>query len=66
MTTQIPADLIPAVNRVIRTSQKLLREIGREASHEELAARLAIPLPKVEKLLAIARNPIRLSVGPKR
>ena len=61
MTTHIPADLIPAINRVTRTSQQLLCEIGREPGHEELAARLAMPVAKVERLLAIARRPISLA-----
>lgn len=60
MTTPIPGDLIPAINRIVRTSQKMLNEIGREPSPAELAARLAMPLAKVRRLLAVARQPISL------
>ncbi len=60
MTAQIPADLIAEVNRVIRIRQKTFGEIGREPSPEELAARLAVPVAKVKRLLAIARRPINL------
>ena len=60
MTTEIPADLIPAINRLMRASRTLLTENGREPLNEELADRLSMPVAKVEKLLAIAGRPIRL------
>ena len=60
MTTEIPTDLIPAINRLVRASRTLFTENGREPLNEELAARLSLPLAKVETLRAIARQPIRL------
>ena len=60
MTTRIPADLIPVINRMVRTSRQLFVESGHEPSVEELAARLAMPLAKVEKLAVVAGLPIRL------
>ena len=55
-----PARIIETVNRVVRTSQQMLPEIGREPSPEELAERLAMPLDKVHRVLAIANRPIHL------
>jgi RNA polymerase primary sigma factor len=60
MTIQIPANLIPAVNKMVRTSQTMFCESGRQPTAEELALRLAMPLEKVEKLLAIAPPPAGL------
>jgi DNA-directed RNA polymerase sigma subunit (sigma70/sigma32) len=57
---RVPARVIELVNRVVRTSQQMLPEIGREPTPEELAEKLAMPLDKVHKVLAIANRPIRL------
>ena len=55
-----PAGIIETVNKIVRTSQQMLPEIGREPSPEELAKRLAMPLDKVHRVLAIANRPVRL------
>jgi len=59
-TIRIPANIIETVNKVVRTSRRMLPEIGREPTPEELAEKLAMPLEKVHKVLAIARRPVRL------
>jgi hypothetical protein len=56
----IPEHLIETINQLVRTSRQMLTEIGREPTPEELAAKLAIPLEKVRKLLNIAKAPISL------
>ena len=55
-----PTHVIETVNTVVRTSRQMLPEIGREPTPEELAEKLAMPLDKVHKVLAIAKRPIRL------
>jgi RNA polymerase primary sigma factor len=57
---RVPARMIETVNKVVRTAHQMLHEIGREPTPEELADKLAMPLDKVRKVLAIARRPIRL------
>jgi DNA-directed RNA polymerase sigma subunit (sigma70/sigma32) len=57
---RIPERIIETVNRVVRTSRQMLPEIGREPTPEELAEKLAMPLDKVHKVLAIAKRPIQL------
>ena len=52
--------IIETVNKVVRTSQQMLPEIGREPTPRELAERLAMPLDKVHRVLAIANRPIRV------
>jgi RNA polymerase primary sigma factor len=59
-TTHVPARMIETVNKVVRTSRQMLPEIGREPTANELADKLAMPLDKVHKVLAIANRPIRL------
>jgi RNA polymerase primary sigma factor len=46
MHGQIPPHLIENVNRVVRTSRRMLNEIGREPTPEEVAAKLSMPLEK--------------------
>jgi RNA polymerase primary sigma factor len=58
-----PARIIETVNKIVRTSQQMLREIGRQPSLEELAEKLAMPLDKVHRVLAIANRPIRLDTA---
>ncbi len=60
MTRRIPADLIETINQLVRTSRRMLVEIGREPTPEELAERLAMPTEKVHKLLQIAKQPLSL------
>jgi hypothetical protein len=55
-----PTHMIETVNKVVRTSQQMLPEIGREPTPEELAEKLAMPLDKVHRVLAIANRPIQL------
>ncbi|MFL6805362.1 MAG: RNA polymerase sigma factor RpoD, partial [Xanthobacteraceae bacterium] len=59
-TIRIPVHMIDAINKVVRTSRKMLHEIGREPTPEELAEKLAMPLEKVRKVLKIAKEPISL------
>jgi RNA polymerase primary sigma factor len=56
----VPPNIIDTINKVVRTSQQMLPEIGREPTPAELADKLALPLEKVLKVLEIAKRPIRL------
>jgi RNA polymerase primary sigma factor len=58
-----PARIIETVNEVVRTSQQMLPEIGRQPSPEDLAEKLAMPLDKVHRVLEIANRPIRLETA---
>ena len=42
----VPPNIIQEINKVVRTSQQMLPEIGRQPSPEELAEKLALPLEK--------------------
>ena len=52
---QVPPQLIERINELVRTSQRMLTEIGRTPTAEELAERLAIPVERVRRLLEIAK-----------
>jgi len=59
-TIRIPVHMIETINKLVRTSRQMMHEIGREATPEELAARLSMPLEKVRKVMKIAKEPISL------
>ncbi|HEY0308050.1 MAG TPA: sigma-70 family RNA polymerase sigma factor, partial [Acidobacteriaceae bacterium] len=56
-TIRIPVHMIETINKLIRTSRQLVQELGREASSEEIARRMDIPVAKVRKVLKIAQEP---------
>jgi RNA polymerase primary sigma factor len=57
-TIRVPVHMIEVVSKIMRTSQQMLNEIGREPTPEELAEKLGMPLDKVRKTLKIAKEPI--------
>jgi len=59
-TIRIPVHMIETINKLVRTGRQMLHEIGREATPEELAERLSMPLDKVRKVMKIAKEPISL------
>ncbi len=59
-TIRIPVHMIETINKLVRTSRQMLNEMGREATPEELAAKLHMPLDKVRKVMKIAKEPISL------
>ena len=56
MAEKIPAHLIETINRLVRASRRLLLDLGREPTPEEIAEKLAMPVEKVQKLLKIANT----------
>ena len=59
-TIRIPVHMIEAINKVVRTSRRMLNEIGREPTPEELAEKLRMPLERVRKVLKVAKEPLSL------
>ena len=59
-TIRIPMHMIEAINKVVRMSRRILHEIGREPTPEEIAEKLGMPLEKVRKVLKIAKEPLSL------
>ena len=61
-TIRLPVHVIELLNRLSRTQRDLREETGREPSAEELAARLEVPVGKVQLLLEAVRLPYSLDV----
>jgi len=59
-TIRIPVHMIETINKLVRLQRTLLQELGREATTEELAARMELTPNKIRRVLRIAQEPISL------
>jgi len=59
-TIRIPVHMIEMINKLIRNSQQLVQELGREPTSEEIAKRMDIPVDKVRRTEQIAQQPISI------
>ncbi|PPI87824.1 RNA polymerase sigma factor RpoD [Candidatus Pantoea edessiphila] len=59
-TIRIPVHMIETINKLNRISRKMLQEIGREPTPEELSERMFISEDKIRKVLKIAKEPISM------
>jgi len=59
-TIRIPVHMIETINKLVRTQRMLIQELGREATPEEIADKMDMPVDKVRKVLKIAKEPISL------
>ena len=61
-TILIPVHMIEVINKLLRASQQLVQELGREPTAEEIARRMDIPVAKVRHARKISRLPISLEM----
>ncbi len=59
-TIRVPVHMIENINKLMRASRQLIQELGREATVEELAQRMDIPVARVRKVIKVAQQPISL------
>ncbi|HEU4951787.1 MAG TPA: RNA polymerase sigma factor RpoD [Holophagaceae bacterium] len=59
-TIRIPVHMIETINKLIRTQRELVQKLGREATTEEIAHAMDMPVSKVRKVMKIAQEPISL------
>ncbi|MCC7143788.1 MAG: RNA polymerase sigma factor RpoD [Candidatus Eisenbacteria bacterium] len=59
-TIRVPVHMIEAINKVVRTSRRLLQDLGREPTPEEIADKLKMPADKIKMVLKAAQEPISL------
>ena len=59
-TIRVPVHMIEHINRVVRVSRRLVQELGREPTPEEIAERLDLPVDKVKSIIKAAQEPISL------
>jgi RNA polymerase primary sigma factor len=59
-TIRIPVHMIETINKVIRTSRRLVQEFGREPTPEEISESMRLEVEKVRGILKIAQEAISL------
>ena len=59
-TIRIPVHMIESINKLVRTSRRLVQEYGREPSAEEIAEEMQMSADKVRSILKIAQEAISL------
>jgi RNA polymerase primary sigma factor len=59
-TIRIPVHMIETINKLMRVQKQLLQDFGREATPEELAEEMQMPVDRVRAVLKMAQQPISL------
>ena len=59
-TIRIPVHMIESINKLVRTSRRLVQQYGREPSPEEIAEEMEMSADKVRAILKIAQEAISL------
>src|ERR1700727_1543155 len=59
-TIRLPVHMTEIVNKILRTSRRLLNETGRPPTPEDLAKALRIPVEKVRSILKVVKEPLSL------
>jgi RNA polymerase primary sigma factor len=59
-TIRIPVHMNESMNKFLRATRELEKELGRTPTNEEIGRRMEIPVEKVQKLKTISRDPVSL------
>jgi RNA polymerase primary sigma factor len=59
-TIRIPVHMVETINKVSRLSRRMVQDLGREPTSEELGAELEVMPEKVREILKVAQEPISL------
>ena len=59
-TIRIPVHMVETINKQIRVSRRLLQELGREPTPEEIAKEMGVTEERVREIQKIAQDPVSL------
>ena len=59
-TIRIPVHMVETIHKVSRYSRQMLQELGREATAEEIGAKMGMSAEKVREIMKIAQDPVSL------
>jgi RNA polymerase primary sigma factor len=59
-TIRIPVHMIEIINKLWRTQKLLMQELGREATSDELAEAMEMPVERVRAVLKMAQQPVSM------
>ncbi|HUY78926.1 MAG TPA: RNA polymerase sigma factor RpoD [Ktedonobacterales bacterium] len=59
-TIRIPVHMVETINRLLRTSRRLLQDLGHEPSPEEIGAEMQLSADRVREILKVSQEPVSL------
>jgi RNA polymerase primary sigma factor len=59
-TIRIPVHMVETINRFVRISRKLMQELGREPTPEEIAKAMEVDVSKVREIIKVSQEPTSL------
>src|SRR3989442_4167518 len=59
-TIRLPVHMIETINKLMRVQKQLVQDFGREATPEEIADEMQMPVERVRAVLKMAQQPISL------
>ncbi|MGN0875510.1 MAG: RNA polymerase sigma factor RpoD [Akkermansia sp.] len=59
-TIRIPVHMIETINKLMRVQKKLVQELGREPTPDEISAECNMPVDRVRGILKMAQQPISM------
>ena len=59
-TSRIPVHMVETINKMARVQRQLHQTLGREASTEEIATEMELPVERVAEIQRIAQEPVSL------
>lgn len=61
-TIRIPVHMVETINKLMRTSRRLMQDLGREPTPEEIAEKMELDADKVRAILKISQNTTSLEM----
>ncbi len=59
-TIRVPVHMVETINKLIRIKRQLLQQLGREATPEELAREMELPVERIAEIEKISQEPISI------
>ncbi|TAK25585.1 MAG: RNA polymerase sigma factor RpoD [Chloroflexota bacterium] len=59
-TIRVPVHMVETINKMIRASRRLVQELGREATPDEIAAEMGVPPERVREIMKASQEPVSL------
>jgi RNA polymerase primary sigma factor len=59
-TIRIPVHMVEMINKLVRVSRRLLQELGREPSDEEIGEEMGITSERVREIVKVSQDPVSL------
>src|SRR5437764_1076318 len=59
-TIRIPVHMVETINKLVRVSGRLLQELGREATDQEIGDEMGISAEKVREIVKVSQDPVSL------